>query len=271
MTRKLGIDSQTIFGLPPLDHIALATRLGCSHVSFGLQPVPWKLDAFPQWSLRDDRALYRQVRDALTDQDMTLALAEGFTIKANANVRDREEDMDLFVGLGAQRVTTVCMDHDLPRALDELAVLTEMAAERSMEVVLEFAPPHSVNSLQSALAAVKQVSKANLKIVIDAMHFFRTGSKVEDLAAVEPGLLAYAQLCDAPLQPMTDDYLQEASFERKAPGDGELPLRDLLKALPSDIPLGLEVPMQSKLKAGRTMDDVVGYVVQQSRTLLDGL
>src|SRR6202007_728141 len=145
MTRKLSIDSQTIFGLPPLDHIALAADLGCSHVSFGLQPVPWKLDAFPQWSLRDDPALFGQVRDALTDRGVALGLAEGFTIKANSSIRDRERDMDLFLELATPRLSTVCMAHDLPRALDELAVLTEMAAERSVEVVLEFAPPHSVN------------------------------------------------------------------------------------------------------------------------------
>ncbi len=264
--RPLGIDSQTIFGMPPVEQIGLAAKLGCSHISLGLQPVPWKLDGYPSWSLRDDPALRRNVQAALRDCGIFIALAEGFAIRAGAKIRDRAADLDLFTQFGARWVSTVCMDPDLPRALDELATLAQMTSERRMGLLLEFAPPHSVNNLRSAVAAVELLPHAGL--LIDAMHFFRTGSALTELAAIDPRLIGYVQLCDAPEHPTGEDYYKEASFERLPPGEGELPLKKLLDALPQNVPIGIEIPMRSRC---RTPDDLPGllqHLVQCSRALV---
>lgn len=59
-----------------------------------------------------------------------------------------------------------------------------------------------------------------------------------------PSLLPFAQLCDAPVQhTYTDDELMFAArSHREAPGDGEIPLGELIRALPQGIGYGLEVP-----------------------------
>ena len=41
--------------------------------------------------------------------------------------------------------------------------------------------------------------------------------------------------------PSQADYLRDAIDDRSAPGEGGLPLRPLLGALPADVPLSLEV------------------------------
>ena len=56
--------------------------------------------------------------------------------------------------------------------------------------------------------------------------------------------------CDVPLVSRHTVYTDEACFDRLAPGEGELPLGDLIAALPRDIHLGLEVPMRAKAEAG---------------------
>jgi hypothetical protein len=47
-----------------------------------------------------------------------------------------------------------------------------------------------------------------------------------------------------------DNYMEEAMFERMVPGEGELPLADLLSVLPSDVVLEIEVPRRSLALSG---------------------
>ena len=48
--------------------------------------------------------------------------------------------------------------------------------------------------------------------------------------ATDPDHIGYAQLCDPTMQARGDNYADEAVFERMFPGEGELPLGDLLRA-----------------------------------------
>lgn len=52
------------------------------------------------------------------------------------------------------------------------------------------------------------------------------------------------QFCDAPavIAPTMAEILAEAHAERLLPGEGELDLIALLRAVPPDIPLSIEVP-----------------------------
>ena len=87
--------------------------------------------------------------------------------------------------------------------------------------------------------------------LVDAIHLSRTGGAPADLADVPPRYIRSAQLCDAPSQrPATNEaIIQEARSGRLPPGDGELPLRELLAALPQDTALGVEVPMDGSMPA----------------------
>jgi sugar phosphate isomerase/epimerase len=269
--KRLGIDMLTVFGMPPVEHVMLAADLSCAHISTGLGPVPWKLDSFPQWSLRDDAAHRREMIAVMRDRGVSITLAEGFIIRPGIDVKDYGADLDLVAQMGARKASTVCMDPDLARDLDQLATLANLTAERGMGLTLEFARPHAINTLQKALSAVDQIGKANVSLVIDAMHFFRSGGSIADLAHVSPQLIGYVQLCDVPLVPPHEDYYREACFDRRCPGDGELPLRQLLAAVPRDIPIGLEVPMLSQINAGIGIRTLAERLVRASHPLLEGL
>jgi sugar phosphate isomerase/epimerase len=58
--------------------------------------------------------------------------------------------------------------------------------------------------------------------------------------------MAYAQICDAPAERPADldTMLYHARYERLFPGEGGLDLAALLRALPRDLPLTVEVPTQ---------------------------
>jgi hypothetical protein len=67
-----------------------------------------------------------------------------------------------------------------------------------------------------------------------------------------------------------DNYMQEATFERMVPGEGELPLQDIVDALPPDIVIGLEVPRLALAEAGVSHFDRVKPCVEAARGLLAG-
>jgi sugar phosphate isomerase/epimerase len=265
---RLGLDNQTMFGMPPVDHIKLAAKLGCGHVSLAPLPVPWKLDQFPMWSLRDEPALMRETKAALRDTGIRLALAEGFTIRPETDANTRVADFDLMAELGAEAAGAVSMETDPERALDQIAVLADLAAVRQMAFLFEFAPPHTFNTLQSAYEAIRKTNRANIRLLIDSMHLFRTGGTVDDIRQLPEGIVGYLQLSDAPIKGSGKDYYREASFERKIPGEGELPLAELIGSLPQHLRVGLEVPMQNALQSAEDLTVPIGQIVEAASALL---
>ena len=267
MTR-LGLDGQTMFGMPPVEHVTLAADLGCGHISMGLGPVPWKLERFPDWSLRTDGALRRKTIAAMRERNVLFAQGEGCIVRAGIDVQQYASDLDLFAELGALQISTVAMEPDPARAESQLALLAEMADQRGMGLTLEFAPPHSINTFERALSAIRVIAKPNVRLTIDAMHFFRSGGSLGEIVRAGGECVGHLQLCDVPLSATIDDYYQEACFSRRMPGEGELPLRALLAAVPKDVRVGLEIPMQARIGTEASLETLVGRAVKLARALL---
>jgi sugar phosphate isomerase/epimerase len=99
------------------------------------------------------------------------------------------------------------------------------------------------------------------------MHLIRSGSSAADVAALDPDMIGYIQLCDVPLAP-EKDYLEESMYERMIPGTGELPLLDILSALPRRLVIGLETPLRSRAEAGEGPSERMGQCVKAARRLL---
>ncbi len=59
--------------------------------------------------------------------------------------------------------------------------------------VLELSPPEMV---EVAAQAGENAGRENGAVLVDAFHFYRSGSRLEDLARVAPSRLRYAQVCD---------------------------------------------------------------------------
>jgi sugar phosphate isomerase/epimerase len=230
-------------------------RFGYGHVSL-----------YPAWSLAEDAALRRELKAALRDTGVRITLGEGFRVRTDGDVRDQAAGLDLMAELGAVRINAVSMEPDMGRTHDQLAALAEMVTARGMRFTIEFAPPNAIKDLAGALAAVEHVGRDRAKVLVDAMHFFRSGGTLEALEALDPALIGYAQMCDAPLA-TNDDYMQEAMFARMVPGEGELPLRAWLAALPADVDIGLEVPRIADLQAGVTPARHAARVVAAARAL----
>jgi sugar phosphate isomerase/epimerase len=268
---RLGIELLSVFGMPPVEFVNLAADLGCQYISTGMTGFPLPQLGQQEFSLKDDPALRREILAAMDDTGVSIALGDGMLILPGADIADRASDLDTLAELRVPRVNSVSLDPDLARTFDQLAKLAELAAERGMETTTEPAPGTTVDKLTTALAALKHVDRADFRLLIDTMHLVRSGFGAADIAALEPGSIGYAQLSDTTLSPRIDNYMQEATFERLVPGEGELPLLDILRALPPDVVIGLEVPRLSLAEAGVSHVERVRPCVEAARGLLTEL
>jgi sugar phosphate isomerase/epimerase len=264
----LSIDFISVFGLPPVQFVALAAELGCRHISIALTPMPANPHQYPDWSLRTDSALRRDTLAALQHRGVTISLGEGFLVRPNCDVLELAADLDLMRELGVATVNVLSLEPDQNRERDQLAVFADMADARSMQVTLEFLPGLPIGNLVTAAAAVRDLRKKNFRLLLDAMHVFRSGAQAAEIAALDAALIGYAQLCDVPAVSTFASYAEEARHERLPPGEGELPLQDFLAALPRDLIIGLEVPMLGRAQRGVSPYDRLVGCVRDARSLL---
>lgn len=157
---------------------------------------------------------------------------------------------ELVVGaaarVGAQSVTAIDLSVQ-PASLDEAAEsfarLCRMAAEHGMKAQIEFLPTGGIRSLREAMAIVEAAGFDNGGVTLDAWHFFRSGSTLEELAKVPGHRIHAVQLCDAPAAP-ADDLWTELMTARLLPGEGDLDVVGLVRTLDAigcTAPIGVEV------------------------------
>jgi sugar phosphate isomerase/epimerase len=262
--RRLGVEQLSVLGLEPVDFINLVADVGCDYISTGLSAMP----GYASFSLRDDKALRREMLAAMRARGVSISLGEGCIVRVGRDIRDMAADFDIFRELGAQRINTLSMDPDLNRSLDQFGVLAEMSAARGMKSSIELCPVLTVNNLASATAAVRHVGRKDFQLLLDTMHLGRSGAAAAEIAALDPATIGYVQLSDAPLKPSNPNYMDEATFDRMVPGEGELPLHEYLSALPPGVLVSLEVPSRTLAKAGLSVRDRLERCVNAARTLL---
>jgi sugar phosphate isomerase/epimerase len=144
--------------------------------------------------------------------------------------------------IGATRVIAAGDDADPSVVGDKLAAVCELARDFAMAVDVEFMPFRAVRSLEDAVDLIRRADQPNAHILLDALHFYRSGSSLDTLRNLASGVIGSFQICDGPRQAPAD-LAHEARNARLLPGLGELDLAALIAQLPSGLPIGVEVPM----------------------------
>jgi sugar phosphate isomerase/epimerase len=267
---RLGIEMLCVFGMPPVEYVHLVADLGCRYITTGMVGfAPLKTPGYQPFSLRDDPRLRRDLLAAMDDCGVSISLGEGLLIAPGVDVRSYAADLDIMAELRIPRINTVSLEPDRARTLDELAGLTDLAAERGILTSVEPVPGLAIANLPAAIAAVEYVNRDEISLLIDTMHVARSGAGAEDLRSLPAERIGHVQLCDVPLRSTKEySYAEEAMYHRMVPGEGELPLVEMLAALPHDRIVGLEVPMRSRAEAGVSAYDRILPCVKSARALL---
>jgi sugar phosphate isomerase/epimerase len=266
---RLGIEMLSVFGMPPIEFVHLTADLGCRYITTGMVGfAPVNTLGYQHFSLRDDPQLRRDLLAAMDGRGVSISLGEGLLIAPGVDVRSYAADLDIMAELRIPRINTVSLEPDRARTFDELAALTELAAARGIATCVEPVVGLSIADLPSAIAAVEYVNRDEISLLIDTMHVARFGASADDLRSIPAERIGYIQLSDTTMQRRMEHYAEEAMYERMTPGEGELPLLEMLAALPQDRVVGLEIPMRASAEAGVSAYDRLLPCVNSARSLL---
>lgn len=159
--------------------------------------------------------------------------------------------VDAARALDAALLLVVSDLDDDERTAEELHAVCDRLGAGRLRAVLEPMAFTGVTTLEHAAAVIARADppgrpgrpgRPGVRLLVDALHLARVGQEPAD-AAAHAGQVGCLQLCDAPAAPPPGGVAglaREARHDRLLPGDGALPLVDLVRALPG-VPVSVEV------------------------------
>jgi sugar phosphate isomerase/epimerase len=239
--RPFSLAHLTVLEVGPPDLITLAALAGFRAVGVRLcSPTPGGIE----YPLQPGSSAMREVKQRMAHLDVQVSDIEVVRIAPDTIVETYATAFEAGAELGARRVCVNIDDPERARVIDRFGALCDLAAPFGLALDVEFMLWRPVARLEDAVDVVSSAQRPNGFVMIDALHLIRSGGDVAAVASLDPRLIGSVQLCDAPLaSPPPSGIIDEARSDRLVPGEGELPLLELLAALADDIPTAVEVPL----------------------------
>lgn len=265
MPRELSAIHLTALDLPPAELVPAARRAGYAAVGLRIHPIVPGSVAYPFEPGSAELIAFRQL---LADEGMRVQGVDGFGL---TDKTDPSGFAQLFEACGELGIRNMCVSadaRDREAFAEVFAGMCDMALPYGFRIDLEFMAWHTIGTLEQAYEIVRLADRPNGTIAVDALQLMRSGGKPEDLEKIPPRFLGDFHLCDgvktSPLDPALlarvragevdflepagfpagfDGLIQEARAGRKYPGAGELPLIKMLRRMPEDAAVGVEVPV----------------------------
>ncbi len=217
----------------PVQMVAAAVGSGFEAVGLWVETDKW------------DAGVTREIRRIVADSGLIVLDAEVIWIRPGPLDPGHLRIVDIAAEVDARNLLVVSSDPDLDATAEKLGALIDHARPAGISVSLEFGAFTEMKSLAMTLDVLERTGRPDARLLIDPLHLARTGGGPADVARVPRERFTYAQFCDAPASgPSVEDIkgiIEEAVDGRLFPGDGALPLNDLLQALPAGIPLSVEL------------------------------
>lgn len=192
------------------------------------------------WTSATTRAVRRQARDA----SVNLLDLEVAWIMPGAPDQWLTELVHIAAELGARNLLCVSSDPDIAATTAKFQAMVDAARGTGVRVNLEFGMFTEVKTIHMARSVLEAVEGEAKALLIDTLHWARSGGTAEDLTAIPREWLSYCQPCDAPAQgPDTSSFdaiIDDAINRRMALGHGGLPLAAMVDALPAHLPMAIE-------------------------------
>ena len=269
MARELALAALSVLELAPPDHVTCAAAAGYDCVGLRLLPATREEVQRP---MVGDTPLVRETARRLAATGVRTLDIEIFRLTPDTDVASYRPALETGARLGAREALVAGNDPDEARLVDRFAAFCDLCREYGIGANLEPMPWTDVRTFAHGATIVERAARDNGALLIDAIHFDRGGCDAREIASVPAERLHYMQLCDAPAERPRDPrtLLHQARAERLMPGDGGLDLRGILRAVPRDLPISVEVPMQA---LARTVpaDERARRLLARTRQLLDCL
>lgn len=247
--RKYALGQLTVCGARPEELVEIAAWAGYDAISpFLAADGAGSLPAVP---LKAGDVETTAMARRLVDTGLRVHVGDGFVLHGATDMDALRAGVALMAQLGARAINAVHFDTDASRGLDRFCQLNSWAREAGLITLIEFTPLSTISGWRDALAYRERAGGDNIALMVDLLHLRRSGGTVEEIAQIDPSLIGAVQLCDGPTESGPQGYREEAMYERMIPGQGSLHAEKLLRVLPKDMLVDLEVPLRSLEQAGK--------------------
>ena len=248
MTRTLSLAALVALPYTPPQLIELAADAGCD--AAGLRLLPAAPGGIAH-RLMDDAPMLRETLAAMAGSGVRVLDLEIIRIGAEFDARAYAPFFDVGVQLGAAHVLVAGDDPDEARLTAHFAALCDAMQPYGLTADLEFMPWTPCRDLPAAKRVVTAAARPNGGVLVDALHFARSGSRLEQLDDIPRQWLHYAQICDGAVPGPTtvEGLIHDARGDRLLPGEGGIDLRALFARLPWDIAVSIEIPSDRRALA----------------------
>jgi sugar phosphate isomerase/epimerase len=186
VTRAYSLAHLTAIRASPPRLVALAAGAGYDFVGLRLREVT-PGDA---WPLVEDGALLRETRTALVDRGVAVLDVELARLTPDARVDDFVPMLDAAAELGARHLLAQGHDHDWSRLVDHFAQLSDLAASYGLTVDVEFLTWTRMRDVRGVLDLLDAAGRSNTGVMIDTLHFCRSGCAPADIDAIAREFIA---------------------------------------------------------------------------------
>ena len=221
------------------------------------------------WTPATTRAIRKQARDA----GVELLDLEVAWIMPGPVDPWLAELVGMAAELGARNLLCVSSDPDMSATTAKFQAMVDAAKGTGVRINLEFGPFTEVKTIHAARAILESVEGEAKALLVDTLHWARSGGTAEDLAAIPREWLSYCQPCDAtadaPDLSNFDAIIDDAINRRMPLGQGGLPLASMIDALPDDLPLAIEERSAALREAFPDLNERAREVARTSRLWLD--
>jgi sugar phosphate isomerase/epimerase len=248
--------------------VQIAAETGYDYVSFRLTPVTDDEPIFPFFA---DPIFVRGVTESMRSAGISALDVELVRTDPGTKPADFQPFMEVSAELGAKHVVTQVPESDRSKATEDFAAICDLAAPYGLTVDLEFIPWSSTRDLRTAADIVIGADRPNGGILVDTLHFERSGSSLNQLSMLDAGLFNFVQLCDAApaVSVDHDELIRVARFDRYSPGEGAIDLAPIVGAIPQ-VPYSLEIPNEVIRKDMGVME-YSRHILESARALLDAM
>jgi sugar phosphate isomerase/epimerase len=255
----------TLNDLHPPDFVRIAKRTGYDAVN--LRIFPFQPDAAAA-NVFADRALLRATVDALAETGMPVYDIEVIRIEEGMRVPDFRDLFEAGAELGARYAVAIGISADEAFVTERLAELAALAEPYGIRLVIEFMMRGGIRTLDAARRIVDATGRDDVGVLVDALHFYRSGATLDALASVDPQRLPYMQINDVrDFEQLRDARpVEDVVWKKVLPGEGNLRLRELLQTLPAGIPISIETPGPAEM----SLADAEEYA-RHARACLQGV
>ncbi|WP_337269964.1 sugar phosphate isomerase/epimerase family protein [Oryzifoliimicrobium ureilyticus] len=246
--RPIGVAHFSAISLPPSDFARAAAAAGFSRIGLRLHPA---FPGAPYYALPVGSSAAKELKALLNGEALEVFDIEFFVIDPSFDASLLEPILAAAANLGAKRLSVCGDDPEQDRLQSNFAEFCRLASQYGLAVDIENMGWRTVKTFDDCVKLINMISAPNAGALVDAVHFFRNGGTLKSLSA-EPEKVSHVQLCDVagPAPATAEAMIAEARSQRLAPGEGQLPLGELMTVVGERALVSVEVPLAGSTDVG---------------------